>query len=79
MRVTHSRTGRDIYTNALAKSIGTALVDPRIERVFKLKVRKVKPKVNADGGAQDRRHGHHDQAVGVHAAAVQEPEGRQDL
>ena len=48
VRVTHSKTGRDINAAALAKRIGKALVDPRIERVFKLKVRKIKPKVNAD-------------------------------
>ena len=45
--MTHSRTGRDINATALAKRIGKALDDPRIERVFKLKVRKVKPKINA--------------------------------
>ena len=53
VRVTHSKTGRDINAAALAKRIGAALDDPRIERVFKLKVRKVKPKVNAARGAQD--------------------------
>ncbi len=47
VRVTHSRTGRDINAKALATRLAKALVDPRIERVFKLKVRKVKPKVNA--------------------------------
>jgi lipoprotein-anchoring transpeptidase ErfK/SrfK len=47
VRVTHSRTGRDINAAALAKRLGKALDDPRIERVFKLKVRKVKPKLNA--------------------------------
>ncbi len=47
VRVTHSRTGRDINAAALATRIGKALDDPRIERVFKIKVRKVKPKVNA--------------------------------
>jgi lipoprotein-anchoring transpeptidase ErfK/SrfK len=48
VRVTHSRTGRDIDATALAKQLGQALDDPRIERVFKIKVRKVKPKLNAD-------------------------------
>ncbi len=47
VRITHSKTGRDINATALAKRIGKALDDPRIERVFKLKVRKVKPKINA--------------------------------
>jgi lipoprotein-anchoring transpeptidase ErfK/SrfK len=47
VRVTHSRTGRDIDGAALAKRVGTALDDPRIQRVFRLKVRKVKAKVNA--------------------------------
>ena len=48
VRVTHSRTGRDIYATGLARSIGVAIVDPRIPRVFKAKLRKVKPNVNAD-------------------------------
>jgi lipoprotein-anchoring transpeptidase ErfK/SrfK len=48
VRVTHSRTGRDIDAAALAVRVGKAIDDPRIERVFKLKVRKVKPKLNAD-------------------------------
>lgn len=47
VRVTHSRTGRDIDSRALAKRIGKALVDPRTDRVFKVKLRKVKPRVNA--------------------------------
>ena len=47
VRITHSKTGRDINATALAKRLGKALLDPRIERVFKLKVRKVKPKINA--------------------------------
>ena len=47
VRITHSKTGRDINATALAKRLGKALDDPRIERVFKLKVRKVKPKINA--------------------------------
>lgn len=47
VRITHSKTGRDINSAALATRIGKALVDPRIGRVFKLKVRKIKPKVNA--------------------------------
>ncbi len=47
VRVTHSKTGRDINAAALAKRVGAALDDPRIERVFRIKVRKIKPKVNA--------------------------------
>jgi lipoprotein-anchoring transpeptidase ErfK/SrfK len=48
VRVTHSRTGRDIYAAGLAKKIGEAIVDPRITRVIKARLRKVKPKVTAD-------------------------------
>lgn len=47
VRVTHSRTGRDINGAALAKRIGKALDDPRIGRVLKPKVRKVKAKVTS--------------------------------
>lgn len=47
VRVTHSRKGRKIDGAKLAKRIGAALDDPRIERVFRVKVRKVKPKVDA--------------------------------
>ena len=47
VRITHSKKGRDVNAAALARRIGRALVDPRIERVFKVKVRKIKPKVNA--------------------------------
>ena len=48
VRVTHSRRGRKIDAAKLAKQLGAALVDPRIERVFKVKVRKVKPRLDAD-------------------------------
>jgi len=47
VRVTHSKAGRDIGAAALAKQIGAAIRDPRITRVFKARVRKVKPKVDA--------------------------------
>lgn len=47
VRVTHSRKGRDIDAARLARRIGAALVDPRIGRVMKLKVRRIKPKVDA--------------------------------
>jgi lipoprotein-anchoring transpeptidase ErfK/SrfK len=47
VRVTHSRPGRDIDGAGLAKRIGAALDDPRIERVFRVKLRKVKPNVTA--------------------------------
>ena len=48
VRVTHSRRGRDIDRRKLAKQIGAALVDPRLPRVLKPKVKKIKPKVNAN-------------------------------
>jgi lipoprotein-anchoring transpeptidase ErfK/SrfK len=48
VRVTHSRAGRDIDAAKLAKKIGAALDDPRLPRVFKVKVRSVKPNVTAD-------------------------------
>jgi lipoprotein-anchoring transpeptidase ErfK/SrfK len=48
VKVTHSRSGRDIDHAGLAKRIGAALDDPRIERVFKARVRKVKANVTAD-------------------------------
>jgi lipoprotein-anchoring transpeptidase ErfK/SrfK len=47
VRVTHSKTGRGIDATAVAKRIGQALDDPRIERVLRVKVRRVKPKVDA--------------------------------
>jgi lipoprotein-anchoring transpeptidase ErfK/SrfK len=47
VRVTHSKTGRNINAAALAQRLGKALDDPRIERVFKIKVRKVKPTIDA--------------------------------
>jgi lipoprotein-anchoring transpeptidase ErfK/SrfK len=48
VRVTHSRSGRRIDHEGLATKIGAALDDPRIERVFKVAVQRVKPKVDAD-------------------------------
>jgi len=48
VKVTHSRTGRDIDGRTLAKRIGKALDDPRISRVFKVRLRRIKPKLNAD-------------------------------
>lgn len=47
VRVTHSHTGRDIDAVRLAKRIDAALDDPRLERILKTRLRKVKPKVNA--------------------------------
>ncbi|MDX6677738.1 MAG: hypothetical protein QOE31_1790 [Solirubrobacteraceae bacterium] len=47
VRVTHSRSGRRIDHQGLARQIGAALDDPRIERVFKVKVKRVKPNVDA--------------------------------
>jgi lipoprotein-anchoring transpeptidase ErfK/SrfK len=43
--VTHSRSGRDINQRQLVKSVAAALVDPRIDRVIKPKLLKVKAKV----------------------------------
>ena len=48
VRVTHSKTGRDIDSLALAKKISQAIADPAITRVFAPRLLKVKPKVNAD-------------------------------
>jgi len=48
VRVTHSQVGRDIDRRALAELVGAALVDPRQTRVFKIPLRRVKPKVTAD-------------------------------
>jgi hypothetical protein len=47
VRVTHSRSGRRIDHEGLATKIGAALDDPRIARVFKVRVRRVKPNVDA--------------------------------
>ncbi len=47
VRVTHSATGRDLDSQALARKIGQALIDPRVTRVFKPRLLKVKPKVTA--------------------------------
>lgn len=47
VRVTHSRSGRGIGARRLANRIGRALVDPRRSRVFKVRLHKIKPKVNA--------------------------------
>ncbi len=47
VRVTHSRSGRRIAHEALARKIGAALDDPRIGRVFKVRVQRVKPKIDA--------------------------------
>jgi len=47
VRVTHSKTGRGIGRRGLAKKIDKALLDPRISRVFKAKLRRTKPKIDA--------------------------------
>jgi lipoprotein-anchoring transpeptidase ErfK/SrfK len=47
VRVTHSRRGRGIDHKTLAKRIGEALDDPRVERVFNIRVRAIRPKVDA--------------------------------
>ena len=55
VRITHSRRGRDIDGRGLARRIGKRLVDPRLSRDLRVKVRKIKPRVTADelrrGGA----------------------------
>jgi L,D-transpeptidase catalytic domain len=48
VRITHSRVGRDIDSLALAGQVGAALVDPRLGRVFKPALVRVKPKLTAD-------------------------------
>jgi lipoprotein-anchoring transpeptidase ErfK/SrfK len=45
VRVTHSKTGRDINAAELAKQVGAALDDPRLTRVFKPKLLTVRPKL----------------------------------
>ncbi len=47
VRVTHSSPGRGIDEAALAKKVGAALADPRLTRVIKPKLRKVKAKITA--------------------------------
>ncbi|MEJ7798839.1 MAG: L,D-transpeptidase family protein [Solirubrobacteraceae bacterium] len=47
VKITHSRTGRDIDSLALARQISRALTDPRAGRVFRPRLQKVKPKVTA--------------------------------
>ena len=47
VRVTHSRRGRDIDGRRLAREIGKALKDPRIDRVVEPKLLRPKPKVTA--------------------------------
>lgn len=48
VKVTHSRAGRDIDGRALTRRVARALDDPRLNRVLRVKLRRVKPKVNAD-------------------------------
>jgi lipoprotein-anchoring transpeptidase ErfK/SrfK len=48
VRVTHSKSGRDINQRELIKNISAALVDPRLTRVLEPKLIAVKPKVTAD-------------------------------
>lgn len=45
--VTHSRAGRDIDHVALAKGVGAAFADPRLVRVFRPKLIKIKAKVSS--------------------------------
>jgi L,D-transpeptidase catalytic domain/Putative peptidoglycan binding domain len=44
VRVTHSKSGRDINAAALAKQIGASLNDPRLPRVFAPRLLVVKPR-----------------------------------
>jgi lipoprotein-anchoring transpeptidase ErfK/SrfK len=48
VRVTHSKTGRDINQRALVKNLSAAIADPRLTRVLAPKLIAVKPKVTAD-------------------------------
>jgi lipoprotein-anchoring transpeptidase ErfK/SrfK len=48
VRVTHSKVGRSIDGEALRKAVAATLVDPRLPRLLKPKLQRVKPKVNAN-------------------------------
>ena len=48
VRVTHSRRGRDIDGRGLARRIGKRLVDPRLSRELRARVRSIKPRVTAN-------------------------------
>jgi lipoprotein-anchoring transpeptidase ErfK/SrfK len=48
VRVTHSRTGRDINRGQLVKSIVATLTNPSLQRVLHPKLLTVKPKLTAD-------------------------------
>ena len=48
VRVTHSKAGRSIDGDALAKAVSARIVEPRLPRVLKPKLQRVKPKLNAD-------------------------------
>jgi len=48
VRVTHSKTGRDINQRALAKNIAATLTNPSLTRVLHPKLLTVKPTMNAD-------------------------------
>ena len=49
VRVTHSKAGRSIDGEALAKAVSAAIVEPRLSRLLQPKLQRVKPKLNADG------------------------------
>lgn len=55
VKVTHSRTGRRIDRRGLTRKINEALVDPRISRVFKARLRKIKPKIDASDARKSAR------------------------
>jgi lipoprotein-anchoring transpeptidase ErfK/SrfK len=48
VRVTHSKAGRSIDGDALAKAVDARIVEPRLARVLRPKLQRVKPKLNAD-------------------------------
>jgi len=50
--VTHSAPGRDIDTAALSKLVTKAIADPRLPRLFKPRLVKVKPKITAAAAAK---------------------------
>ena len=48
VRVTHSKAGRSIDAKALVRAVDAVLHDPRLPRVLKPRLQRVKPRVNAD-------------------------------
>jgi lipoprotein-anchoring transpeptidase ErfK/SrfK len=52
VKVTHSAPGRDIDAAALSKLVSKAIADPRLPRLFKPRLVKVKPKITAAAAAK---------------------------